>query len=293
MPDFKPKLQMFPYMRMLVALCTFVLVDIVFNDNSPSIGMLLVSAIYILGEVSLFGYKRYKQVINHRRLKSYGLSVAWLQHPDLHEVMKPIEFMQLWEHSLCNANWRNKIVEMLQQAEFYCVYDTLVIPHRLRWNLDIKLSESMTEDEKLSSVITLMTGLPEDQPWRVYREDDSLRIETYMYEIEGAVTDFEKNPAPALHFWSVFQNDLIWLLDQAWVYNKPHFKQGVVDHIWFELPAKFPLPNDGRLEVEEVGDKIKATTFDASGRQGESQFFNSASECWSVWRHAIIQTPIE
>lgn len=293
MKDFKPKLPLFPYMRMLIALCVFVLVDIVFNDNSPSLGMFAVSGLYVVGELSLFGYKRYKQVINHRRLKSYGLSVAWMQHPELHEIMKPIEFMHMWEHSLCNDSWRNKIIEMLQQAEFYCVYDTLVTPNRLRWNLDIKLQDEMSEDEKLSVVITLMTGLPEDQPWRVYREDDSLRIETYMYEIEGAVTSFDNNPAPALHFWSVFQNDLVWLLDQAWVYNKPQFKQGVVDHIWFELPAKFALPNNGILQVEEAGDKIKATTFDSNGKAGESQLFHNASECWAVWRHAVVEPPLE
>lgn len=293
MNDFKPKLQNIPLSRFLAVLCVLILIDMLFNDGSPTIKLGLICLFYLIGELIYIGYKRYTQIINHRRLKSYGLSVAWLQHSYLHTQMRPVDFMGMWESSLCNYNWRQEFVNSLQQAEFYCIYDTMVSPNRLRWNLDIILPDKWNDDNKLSAVITLMTGLPEDQPWRVYRDENKIKIETYMYEVDGAVLSFEQNPAPASHFWYVFQNDLIWLLDQVWSYNTPLFKPGVVDHIWFELPAKFPLPNNGYLYIESEDNKIKATAFNSDGLKGESVLYNNQEECWSVWRHAVDMKEID
>lgn len=287
MRDFKPRLGKLPLSRVLGTLCLFILIDMIFNEGSPTFMLGVVAGIYFFGEVSWFLYKRYTQIINHRRLKSYGLSVAWLQHSHLHEEMQPIEFLGLWEDSLSKYEWRQEFINLLQQANFYCIYDTLVTPNRLRWNLELNLLDSWTPDEKLSAVITLMTGLPEDQPWRMYRDDNLVKIETYMYEVEGPVLSFDNNPAPASHFWYVFQNDLIWLLDQVWHYNTPAFKQGVVDHIYFDLPAKFPLSNNGYLTVERDGDKVKATTYSSDNKAGESTYYNNEEECWAVWRHAV------
>ena len=288
MKEFKPSFYSIPYTR-IVGYMSGMLFGYFLFDVASVYNWVFTSLIilYLGFEVFNYFYLRYVQIINHRRLKSYGLATAWLYLTELHSKISEIEFMHMWEASLSNKVWHSQFLYALSNASFCCMQDIIVKPFKIRWRFKLAIPIEWSEDEVYCAVITLFTGLPDNQPWRIYRNVDNIVIESYMYEVQQNVNSIEDAPEASLLFWSIFRNDLICLLDARWEFTKPKFENGVVEHIWFELPAKFPLTEGGYLVVSSDNELLKVTSFDINHISGETVYYKDIPEFWCVWRYAI------
>ncbi len=242
---------------------------------------------YIFFESGIYGYRKYQHQQNFGRLKTHGLTVAWAHLKYLHSTMEYSNFLTNYEHHLNDASWRRECAEILQTSNFWCISDFIDTSYKLRWKLDLLFPHGWSENDQLAMLVVLITGLPDSQSWYISKNVSGVTIETCVYDSSCIVTMLEEAPVESLEFWSIFNNDLIWLLNNCWQFKPPVFTQEILSCIHLNRMAKFSLPNDNYLIVTSNATELKVESFDKSAHRGEVMFYNDEFEFWSVWRYAL------
>ena len=292
MKTYCPDVVHFHGLRVLYAAIGCILAGYIFDAflNMDIIFIYLIFISYTGIEFLLYLHRRHLFFIAHQRLKTYGMAVTWLQRKDLHASYTPDTLLSLCESKLLSKDWRDCLVSIFEHSKLQCVYDTYIEPNRLRWSFHISFPTTWSDEDCIAGYFVIMSCLPDNQPWRLFSEDLRVfKIETYMYELHDCnnLSSLSECPQTSLYFWSTFQNDSIWLLGKKWSFDKPVFTKGLVDYIWFELPAKFLLDNEAYISVYEEDDKLYATVYNVDNIAGETKCYANEQEFWFVWRHAI------